>query len=280
MTNREIADTLERVAERWAEVGDRFRAGAYRRAAWTIRERPMPVAERYAQAGVRALRDLPGVSAGIARTLAELLETGHVAMLDPHGHERCERMLADVPGIGPVLAHRIHLGLDVHSVTDLDTAARDGRLARVPGFGTRRVRAVRDMLAGRRERRRSPAASPPVPVAELLDVDREYRDKAARGVLFRIAPRRLNPEHTAWLPVLRTRRGAHEYTALFSNTERAHALGKTHDWVVLYVDDGRREREATIVTEVAGPLAGRRVVRGREAECATHYAAASTRVAS
>jgi hypothetical protein len=113
----------------------------------------------------------------------------------------------------------------------------------------------------------------PLPLAELLDVDREYREKAARGVLIRIAPHRFNPEHRPWLPVLRTRRDGRQYTALFSNTARAHALGKTDDWVVLYGDDGLAEREATVVTETAGPLAGRRVVRGREAECAAHYRA-------
>jgi hypothetical protein len=37
-------------------------------------------------------------------------------------------------------------------------------------------------------------------VAELLDVDREYRDKAARQVLPTIAPRRFNPGEEPRLP--------------------------------------------------------------------------------
>lgn len=46
----------------------------------------------------------------------------------------------------------------------------------------------------------------------------------------------------------------------------------THDWVVLYsYDDHHREKQHTVVTETRGPLAGRRVVRGREAECREHY---------
>jgi hypothetical protein len=40
------------------------------------------------------------------------------------------------------------------------------------------------------------------PVEELLDVDREYREKAAAGTLRTIAPRRFNPRREAWLPVL------------------------------------------------------------------------------
>jgi len=40
------------------------------------------------------------------------------------------------------------------------------------------------------------------------------------------------------------------------------------DWVVIYFHrDNRSEGQRTVVTETRGPLAGRRVVRGREAEC-------------
>jgi hypothetical protein len=44
-------------------------------------------------------------------------------------------------------------------------------------------------------------------VGELLDVDQEYREKAERGELRVIAPRRFNPTREAWLPVLHTQRG-------------------------------------------------------------------------
>jgi putative hydrolase len=104
-------------------------------------------------------------------------------------------------------------------------------------------------------------------VAELLDVDREYREKAAAGQLQRIAPRRFNPGGEAWLPVLHTQRGTRRYTALFSNTARAHRAGKTRDWVVLYSDNGAGENRHTVITAAFGPLRGRRVVAGREAEC-------------
>jgi hypothetical protein len=108
-------------------------------------------------------------------------------------------------------------------------------------------------------------------VAEILDVDREYRAAAARGELQTIAPRRFNPAGEAWLPILHTRRGEREYTALFSNTARAHRLGRTGDWVVIYHDGRGGERQATVVTATRGALRGRRVVRGREPACEAHY---------
>jgi hypothetical protein len=108
-------------------------------------------------------------------------------------------------------------------------------------------------------------------VAELLDVDREYRDGATTGSLLHIAPRNFNPSGAAWLPVLHTSRGDRHYTALFSNTALAHKLERTHDWLVVYFDGRDREHQCTIVTARVGPLAGRRVVRGREAECIAYY---------
>lgn len=109
-------------------------------------------------------------------------------------------------------------------------------------------------------------------VAVLLEVDREYREKAAAGELPKIAPRRFNPEHKAWLPVLHTRFGPWHFTALFSNTERAHDLHRVYDWVVIYYSDPDDvEGQATVVTERRGALTGERVVRGREPECARYY---------
>jgi len=106
----------------------------------------------------------------------------------------------------------------------------------------------------------------------LLDVDREYLDKAQAGVLRRIAPRRLNPAGEAWLPVLHTRRDGWNFTALFSNTERAHLLHRAHEWVVIfYHDPDGADGQATVVTERRGTLTGKRVVRGREPECARYY---------
>jgi hypothetical protein len=68
--------------------------------------------------------------------------------------------------------------------------------------------------------------------------------------------------------VLHTRRGDWHFTALCSNTARAHQLGRVHDWVVIYAEHPTEgERQYTVVTAATGAASGRRVVRGREAEC-------------
>ena len=73
------------------------------------------------------------------------------------------------------------------------------------------------------------------------------------------------------LPILHTERGDWHFTALFSNTARAHELGRSRDWVVIYFhQDSGPDGQHTVATETRGPAAGSRVVRGREAECRAH----------
>jgi putative hydrolase len=106
----------------------------------------------------------------------------------------------------------------------------------------------------------------------LLELDREYREKGRAGELQKIAPRRQNPEGKAWLPVLHKYLAPWHFTALFSNTPRAHELHRVYDWVVIFYSDADGgEGQATVVTERHGILTGKRVVRGREPECARYY---------
>lgn len=171
--------------------------------------------------------------------------------------------LMAVPGIGPALADRIRQTIGVDSLDALREAAESGRLSTVPGVGHKTADAVLAHLGG--ERSDDDLVAPPS-VAELLDVDREYREAADAGDLPTIAPRRNNPEGDDWLPILNARRGRRRYTALFSNTDRAHDLGTTDDWVVVYEDAPDLGRQWTVVTARHGDLDGKRVVRGRERE--------------
>ncbi len=269
--NEDVAGRLEEVARLLATQGaNRFRVGAYERAATTLRRLPRPVSDILEQQGLEGLQALPGVGEGIARAIRDLLERGRLAMLDRlRGESDPTKLLTSVPGIGRHFADRLHHDFGIETLEDLEAAAHDGRLEAVLGFGPKRLAGIRDSLAHRLQRvMPAEAARHGVPsIAEILDVDREYREKAAAGQLVKIAPRRFNPSHVAWLPILHTVRGRRHYTALFSNTARAHQLARTDDWVVIYWDDGRGERQATVVTATGGPLKGRRIVRGREAEC-------------
>jgi hypothetical protein len=270
---REAADLLQ------AQGANPFRISAYRKAADTVLDLPEELTGIVERDGLPGLEALPSIGRGIASALLEMTRTGRWMQLDRlRGSADPVQLLTAVPGLGHRLAERIHEELHVDTLEGLELAAHDGRLESVPGVGPRRAAAIRANLQSMLSRSRPHrAAAGCRTVAEpsvqmLLEVDREYRERAAAGTLPTIAPRRFNPSGEAWLPVLHTTRDGWHFTALYSNTAQAHQLDRTRDWVVLYCyDDEHTERQHTVVSETHGPLVGRRVVRGRETECRGYY---------
>lgn len=274
-----------RIADRLAEAADlleqqhanAFRVAAYRRAADTVRSLKQDLQALLEDGDVAGLIDLPGIGDSLARAIAEMVRSGRWMQLERlRGTVSPEQLFQSIPGIGPKLAEQIHHELDAESLEELEAACHDGRLERLPGIGARRTAMLRAALAEHlaRTRRWSPGPNSAVQpsIAMVLDVDREYRDKARRGSLQRIAPKRFNPKGEAWLPILHTERGDWHFTTLFSNTARAHELQRTDDWVVVYFhSDSEPEGQHTIVTETRGSLIGKRVVRGRERECRLYH---------
>jgi Holliday junction resolvasome RuvABC DNA-binding subunit len=282
LDNDPIASRLEEVAELLADQGaNPFRVGAFRKAAQTLHDLRRPVVEILKEEGPAGLVRLPGIGRSIANAIAQFQQSGKIPLLERlRGEHAPERIFTTVAEIGPKLATRIHEELGLDSLGELEAAAWDGRLARVSGMGAKRVQAIREALAGRhaqadkRSRREEFSASEEQPpVAELLEVDRKYRRLIEQDRLPKIAPRRFNPSRTAWLPIMHLQREERHYTAMFSNTARAHEFGKTHDWVVIYRDDGADHGQWTVITSSFGKLHGKRIVRGREPECADYYAA-------
>jgi len=275
--NAAVGDLLREMAALLEAQGEdnSYRIAAYRRAADTLTALPENVHELFSREGVAGLDALPTIGPGIAAAIAEIVQTGHWGRLDRlRGAAGAEAVLRTIPGIGPQLALRLHDELDVDTLEGLEGAAHDGRLESLAGMGARRAASIRAALTQmldrtRALRRRHPAVptDDAPPVAMLLDVDREYRERAEAGKLPTIAPRRFNPEGKAWLPVLHTQRDGWTFTALYSNTARAHELDRVHDWVVIYAEDeSHHERQYTVVTAGRGVHAGQRVVRGRESE--------------
>jgi putative hydrolase len=276
--NQQITLKLAQAADLLEQQGaNPFRVSAYRRASETVSRLDTDVRLLLEREGEAGLVKLPNIGRGIAASIREMVTTGRWTQLERlHGTLDPVHLFQSVPGIGPKTAQHIHETLHIDSLEALETAAYDGRLEAVSGIGQRRITGIRNALSAllgstrRRAARGRPGAEPPVGL--LLEVDREYLERAARDALPRIAPRRFNPESRAWLPVLHTERGDWHFTAMYSNTARAHELKRTQDWVVVYFYDAHHEEgQCTVVTETRGPLTGQRVVRGREPECREYY---------
>jgi hypothetical protein len=290
--NTDITAALDRIADLLeAQGASRFRVSAYRRAAKQIDKQTREVAAWVLEADCRELESLPHIGERIAAIICEFVQDGRISLLERlEGETAPEDLFKTIPTIGPELSRRIHNALGIETLAELEIAAYSGELARVPGIGERRTEAIRASISallnrsGRRQairnrrvaERDGDGLDPMQPLAEpsvqtILTVDAEYRRKASSGQLRTIAPRRFNPQGKAWLPILHTESEAWHFTALYSNTVRAHEMGRIKDWVVIHYDRDGIENQCTVVTERSGPLKGRRVVRGREQECLDYY---------
>ena len=277
--NHEVATKLREIAQLLrAQQANPFRVNAYLHAADTLDNLGRNVDELMQAKGIKGLIALPGIGEGIARSIYEYVATGRMSRLENlRGASDPVELFRSIPTVGRVLAERIHDQLHVDSLEALENAVHAGQLHKVEGLGRRRLEAIEAWLQKhldeqRRQFRPVSGDGDVAPVELILRVDNEYRQKDAAGKLPRITPKRFNPENKAWLPILHTTHDQWHFTALYSNTARAHQLGHTADWVVIYFyGDHHLEGQHTVVAETHGSLQGRRVVRGRETECLQYY---------
>jgi DNA polymerase (family 10) len=149
LDNPEIARTLEEVADILEiQNANPFRIRAYRNAVRTVQSLTVPL-RRWVEEN-RPLTDLPGIGKEMANHIREMVETGTLGFRD--------ELIADVPrslidlmrlpGVGPKKARRFYDEMNICSVDELEAAAKEGRIATIPGFG---VKTQEKILAGIQE---------------------------------------------------------------------------------------------------------------------------------
>jgi DNA polymerase (family X) len=144
--NEEIAKVLEEIGD-MLEIGGEnfFRVRAYRNAARSVRDQPVPVA----QLSLEQLDEIPGIGADLAEKISTLIKTGGLPL-----HRELSgkfpaalRELRDIPGLGPkrlkVLIDRLH----IKDRDDLEREARAGKLRRIRGFGAKTEEKILESLA-------------------------------------------------------------------------------------------------------------------------------------
>lgn len=89
-------------------------------------------------------RDRRRFAPEVVEVLEELKETGESTLLDRLRESTPEGLfeMMRVPGLGPSRIRRIHEGLGIDTLQELEDAARDGRLAKLPRFGARTAEQV------------------------------------------------------------------------------------------------------------------------------------------
>jgi len=157
MNNQELASTFERIADLMEIKGELiYKTLAYRRAAENLRNSAEEAEDLYAQG---KLTSIPGVGKAIAEKIAELLETGKLEFLERLEEEVPPTLLEllEVPDIGPKKAALFWKEAGITTLFELEAAAREGHLRRLPGMGEKsEQRIIEGINALRRRTHRMP----------------------------------------------------------------------------------------------------------------------------
>ena len=193
MTNLEVADILKRIGDMMDILGEnRFKVLAYRRAAENILALGQDL-HSYQEAGT--LQEIPGVGQAIAEKIDEMLATGHLEFLErlqdqvPAGVVS----LLEIPDVGPKTAKLMWDELGLQSVAEVEAAARDGQLQKLPGLGAKsEAKILAGIEALHRRSDRIPLGTAWPVATELLEALRanceEVVDATVAGSLRRMRP--------------------------------------------------------------------------------------------
>lgn len=137
MKNRDIVDIFGRIADMLAIRGDQIhRILAYRRAAESIEAHGRDINTVYAEG---RLTDIPGIGDTLAAKIEEMLTTGKLEFYDKLAREIPPTLvdLLRVEGLGPKRVKQIYDTLNITTLDELATAARQGKLRDLPGIGAK-----------------------------------------------------------------------------------------------------------------------------------------------
>jgi DNA polymerase (family X) len=154
--NSEIARALYDLADAM-EMGNEpaFKIRAFRGAARSIEGLTEPAADLLTKG---TLTDVRGIGAGVAKRVAELVETGDLTELV----ERKKKLppglveLVRVPGVGLKTAEIVWRELQVGTVDELEAAARRGAIRALPRFGAKKEEKLLEAIAAHRTRAAQP----------------------------------------------------------------------------------------------------------------------------
>ncbi len=139
ITNQQAARVLAEIGEYLAMQAVPFKPRAYEKAAQAVADMEQDIKEVYARGGPKALMDIPGVGASIAKKLEELLRTGKIAYYEKIKKQAPVRLdeLTRIEGLGPKSILKLYRELGIRDLKDLEKAAKTGKIAKLKGFGER-----------------------------------------------------------------------------------------------------------------------------------------------
>jgi DNA polymerase (family 10) len=232
--NKELAKIFNRIADALEFQGANvFKIIAYRKAARVLDELSQDVE---VLSKTNKLSDLPGIGKAIAGKINEYLTTGKM--------KKYEEVTKDIPGtlfdmldiqnLGPKTLALAHKKLRVKNLNDLKKAIKNGRLAKLPQMGEKKVENIKQGLDlyERAHERLSIAVAQNVAreIIEYLKKNTEIKDISAAGSLRRWK------ETVGDIDILTTGKNGAEIIKIFTKfpmTERVLAAGETKSSIIV-----------------------------------------------
>ena len=147
MNNRQLADTFTLIGNLCEIKGEVIYVTlAYRKASESLMSLPREASEYWKEG---KLREIPGVGKAIAEKIDELLRTGKLQFLENLKKEVPEELAAwlAVPSLGPKKIAMIWKTLGITALSDLESAAKEGKLRSLPGMGAKSESAILEGIA-------------------------------------------------------------------------------------------------------------------------------------
>src|SRR5262245_25128979 len=147
MNNKQLADTFTLIANLLEIKGEIiYKTLAYRKASESLLALGREASEYWKEG---KLEQIPGVGKAIAEKIDELLETGKLGFLEKLRKEIPEELATwlQVPSLGPKKIGMIWKTLGITSLTQLEAAAKEGKLRDLPGMGAKSETAILEGLA-------------------------------------------------------------------------------------------------------------------------------------
>src|SRR3974390_1015510 len=135
MDKDQIAEILVNIATLLELKGENpFKARAYTNAARALEGMAEPLDKVIAE---NRLSEIHGIGESIQKKIRELVETGSLAYYDDLKSATPPGLVAmlEIPGVGPKKIKAIHDELGIETVEQLEAACKDGRIAKLKGFG-------------------------------------------------------------------------------------------------------------------------------------------------
>ncbi len=136
MKNSEVARILRNISILLDMDNVQFKPRAYEKAAITIEALEEDLEKIYADGGIKALEQIPGVGESIAEKIEELLKTGKLGYYEElHKQAPVDlESLTRIEGLGPKTIKALYEKLRITNIDELEKAANEHKISQLPGF--------------------------------------------------------------------------------------------------------------------------------------------------